>query len=123
MESQTSFDVYVFGDQTYDVQINELRNLVHDRKSDPVVVEFLERARRALRDDLYQLSPEDRHNAPSFATVTDLLLWEKGRSVPVDMAMLCLYQLGSFMRYVVALSRNPRYKYMCFYKIRTRNFS
>lgn len=109
MEHQKSFDIYVFGDQTYDIQINELRNLLHDGKSDPVVVEFLERARRALRDDLYQLRPEDRHHVPSFACVTELSLWKRGHSVPVDMAMLCLYQLGAFMRYVSALCRNPKY--------------
>lgn len=108
MESQTSFDVYVFGDQTYDIQIKELRYLVHNGKSDPVVVEFLERARRALRDDICQLRPEDRYHAPSFACVTDFLLWKRGRSVPVDMAMQCLYQLGSFMRYVAGYSINPK---------------
>lgn len=105
MENQSSFDVYLFGDQTYDIQTKDLQSLLHNGKSDPVVVEFLERARRALRDDLYQLRPEDRHHAPSFACVTELLLWKRGKSVPVDMAMLCLYQLGLFMRYVAWISQ------------------
>lgn len=108
MENQRSFDLYVFGDQTYEFQINDLRKLVLDGNSDPIVVEFLDRARRAIQNDLYQLRPEDQHYAPSFACVTDLFLWKSGQCVPVDMAMLCLFQLGSFMRYVTWLFRDTK---------------
>lgn len=104
MENQRHFELYVFGDQTYDLQINELRAIIHDGKSNPVGVEFLERARRALRSDLYQLGPEYRHHAPPFTCVRDLLSWKRGHCVPLDMAVLCIYQLGSFMRYVFGLS-------------------
>ena len=100
MGNQKSFDLCVFGDQTYDIQTEDLRSLVQDGKADPIVVEFLERARRALRNNLIQLCPEDRCHAPSFACTTDFLVWKKGHSVPVDMAILCIYQLGSFMKYV-----------------------
>ena len=100
MENQKFFDLYVFGDQTYNVQIKDLRSLIHNGNADPIVVEFLERARRELRNGLCQLSPEDRRHAPSFTHTTDFLLWKKGHCVPIDMAILCVYQLGSFMRYV-----------------------
>lgn len=106
MDNQGSLDLYVFGDQTYDIQTKDLRSLIHDGKDDPVVVEFLERARRALRNGLAHLRPEDRHHAPPFGSVTDLLHWNAGSCVPLDMAMLCLYQLGSFMKYVAQLSHD-----------------
>lgn len=104
MENPRPFYLYVFGDQTYDIQTTDLRSLVHDGKDNPVVVDFLERARRALRDSLNHLRPEDRQHAPPFASVSDMLLWKGGNCVPIDMAMLCLYQLGSFMKCV---ARSP----------------
>lgn len=100
MLDQKPFELFVFGDQTYSLQTKDLRNLVHDGSNDPVVVEFLERACRTLRNDLYQLTPEYRLHAPLLSHVADLLLWKRGHCVPLDMAILCLYQLGIFMKYV-----------------------
>ncbi|KAJ0115086.1 hypothetical protein J7T55_001495 [Diaporthe amygdali] len=89
MLDQKPFELFVFGDQTYSLQTKDLRNLVHDGSNDAVVVEFLERACRTLRNDLYQLTPEYRLHAPLLSHVADLLLWKRGHCVPLDMAILC----------------------------------
>lgn len=100
MPNDKHFELFVFGDQTYNIQTKDLRNLVHDGNNDPVVVKFLQDACRALRNDLYQLKLEDRNHAPSITCVADLLLWKQGHCVPLDMAILSLYQLATFMKCV-----------------------
>lgn len=98
MENQKLLDLYVFGDQTHDIQVKDLRRLIHDGADNPIVVEFLEQARQALQSDLYRLSSQDRRHIPLFRCTMDFLHWKKGRLMSLDMAVLCVYQLGSFMR-------------------------
>lgn len=79
MENQKFLDLCVFGDQTHDIQVKDLLRLIHDGADNPIVVEFLERARQALQSDLYQLSSQDRRHVPLFTCSMDLMHWRKGR--------------------------------------------
>lgn len=90
--------LYLFGDQTYDVQPH-LQGLLRHRDN-PVMESFLVRAYDALRRELYALPAEVREDLPRFTCVEDLLLWKSNgrRFIALDMAVSCLYQLGTFIR-------------------------
>jgi hypothetical protein len=90
--------LYVFGDQTYDVQ-PRLKELLGHRDN-PVLQDFLGKAYAAIRVQLFTLSHETREALPRFTSVDDLLLWKNDGSpcLPLDMALTCLYQLAVFMR-------------------------
>ena len=90
--------LYVFGDQTFDVQPRLKQLLEH--KDNPVLKDFLDKASAAIRVQLYTLPQEARESLPRFTSVEDLLLWENdGRPcLPLDMALTCLYQLATFIR-------------------------
>jgi len=93
------FKFYLFGDQTYDVY-TQLRELLHSQ-NDPILTSFFERAYYALRAEIGQLPPKDREELPRLSGIADLLSWgrwNRGRSVALDMALTCMYQLGSFIR-------------------------
>lgn len=90
--------LYLFGDQTYDIQPH-LEPLLSDRDN-PVLDAFLEKAYDAVRAEIFKLPEQVRENLPRFTSLEDLLLWKKGGQgyVPLDMAITCMYQLGFFIR-------------------------
>ena len=90
--------LYLFGDQTYDIQ-PYLKDLLQYRYN-PVLEDFLVKAYGVIRTEIYQLSPETRDNLPRFTSVDDLLLRKPGgkRCIPLDMAVACIYQVGTFIR-------------------------
>ena len=90
--------LYLFGDQTYDIQ-PELKVLLKHRHN-PVLEDFLVKAYDTIRKDLYQLPDEIREELPRFTCLDDLILRKQGgkRCIPLDMAVTCIYQLGAFIR-------------------------
>ncbi|MCJ1436265.1 fusarubin cluster-polyketide synthase [Xylographa pallens] len=89
--------LYLFGDQTYDVQPH-LKNLLRYRNN-PVLEDFLVKAYNAIRTEIYKLPPQVREDLPRFSCLDDLLLWNHGgkRCIPLDMAVTCIYELGCFI--------------------------
>lgn len=89
--------LYLFGDQTYDIQTH-LKDLLQKR-SNPVVENFLIKAYDAIRAEIYKLPPALRDAYPRFTCVDDLILWNQtgSRLVPLDMAVTSIYQLGMFI--------------------------
>jgi hypothetical protein len=89
--------LYVFGDQTYNVQ-PRLKELLQYR-ANPVLEFFLGEAYTTIRQGIYTLSQEDRESLPRFGSIEDLLLWKRNGKpcLPLDMAMTCLYQLATFI--------------------------
>ncbi|KAK2800875.1 fusarubin cluster-polyketide synthase [Onygenales sp. PD_10] len=92
--------LYVFGDQTYDIQAG-LNDLIRTRDN-AVLEDFLVRAYNVVRSELYKLPQQVRNELPRFTCLDDLVLWNEGgkRCVPLDMAVTCIYQLGTFINQV-----------------------
>lgn len=92
--------LYLFGDQTFDVEPH-LPKLLDGKNNNVVLKEFLERAYDALRIQIFQLHKDVREKLPRFTCIEDVLLWKRSegslRCVPMDMAITCMYQLGSFI--------------------------
>lgn len=90
--------MYLFGDQTYDVQPH-LKNLMRSRDN-PLLEDFLVKAYESIRREIYKLPAEARDSFPQFSSVDDLILWKRDgkRCVALDMAVTCMYQLGTFIR-------------------------
>ncbi|KAK4235627.1 ketoacyl-synt-domain-containing protein [Achaetomium macrosporum] len=97
MADQGHLTLYLFGDQTFDVQPH-LRDLMRHRHN-PVLENFLAKALDAIRAELYTLPREMHERLPRFTSVDELLLRRQGGKacLPLDMAMTCLYQLGAFI--------------------------
>ncbi|KAF5662736.1 polyketide synthase [Fusarium heterosporum] len=89
--------LYLFGDQTFEIQPH-LKHLLQKRDN-LFLHEFLGQAYNAIRTELYRLPYGVRKDLPRFTCQEDLLLWDQsgGRCVALDMAMLTLYQLGTFI--------------------------
>ena len=90
-------DLYLFGDQTYDVQLH-LRDLIQHRRN-PILEDFLVKAYHAIRAEIYKLPPETRDELPRLTCLEDILArkHDNKRCIPLDMAVTCLYQLGVFV--------------------------
>jgi len=98
---EKTLKLYLFGDQTFDIQPH-LRDLLRSRNN-PVLEDFLVKAYDALRKEIYQLPRHIRDDLPRFTCLDDLMLWDqstKQRCIPMDMALTCIYQLGTFLRLV-----------------------
>ena len=91
-------ELYLFGDQTYDVQ-PYLRDLLLN-KGNPILDDFLVRAYDVIRAEIHTLPSEVRDELPRFTCLDDIILRKPGgtRCVPLDMAVTCMYQLGVFIR-------------------------
>ncbi|ORY66531.1 polyketide synthase [Pseudomassariella vexata] len=89
--------LYLFGDQTYDIQPH-LKDLLRHRHN-PVLEDFLVKSYDAIRTEIFKLPGQVRDDLPRFTCLDDLVLWKQGgkRCVPLDMAVTCMYQLGFFI--------------------------
>ncbi|KAH7120580.1 hypothetical protein EDB81DRAFT_914248 [Dactylonectria macrodidyma] len=90
--------LYVFGDQTYDIQPH-LKALLQNR-GNPVLEDFFIKAYDAIRTEIFKLPHHVREDdIPRFTCYQDLVLWNQPgkRCIPLDMAVTCLYQLGVFI--------------------------
>jgi hypothetical protein len=98
MEHQKT--LYLFGDQTFDLEPH-LHKLLYAKNSNVVLRDFLEKAYDAIRVQIFQLPKQVREELPRFTSIEDVLLWRRtegsSRCVPLDMAITCTYQLGSFI--------------------------
>ncbi len=92
--------LYLFGDQTFDVEPH-LHKLLEAKNSNVVLNGFLEKAYDAIRVQMFEVPKHVREDLPRFTSIEDMLLWKRSegspRCVPLDMALACLYQLGSFI--------------------------
>ncbi|KAL4758755.1 ketoacyl-synt-domain-containing protein [Aspergillus foveolatus] len=94
------FKLYLFGDQTFRPRTH-FRALLANRDN-AVLDDFLTKAYSRIRSELFRLPKQDRDHFPRFTCLEDLVFWQPGederRCVPLEMALLCLYQLGEFIR-------------------------
>ena len=90
--------LHLFGDQTYDIEPH-VKDLTQHRHN-PILEDFLVKAYNAVRSEIYTLPPEIRDDLPRFTCVDDLLLRKRGgrQCIPLDMAVTCIFQLGTFIR-------------------------
>lgn len=94
-----SLNLYLFGDQTFDIEPH-FHDLLEAR--DNLLLHALLRgAYNAIRTEIYTLSPEARNELPRFTCLEDLASWKHSgtgkRCIPLDMAMTTLWQLGTFI--------------------------
>jgi hypothetical protein len=93
--------LFLFGDQTFDVEPH-LPGLLDASNSNPVLRDFLLKAYNALRKQTFVLEKQVRETLPRFTSIEDVLLFKRHasspRCVPFEMALLCLYQLASFIQ-------------------------
>jgi hypothetical protein len=99
--------IYLFGDQTYDVDA-PLRELLYH--SDPILTSFFERVLQVLRLELGQLPSELRDEFPRFSSIADLISRRRDTRLhpSLEMALVLIYQLGSFIRWVHFTARSTR---------------
>ncbi|KAI1452580.1 polyketide synthase [Annulohypoxylon moriforme] len=92
--------LYLFGDQTFDVEPH-LHKLLDASNSNVILRGFLQKAYNAIRLQIFQLPKHVREELPRFTCIEDVLLWRQPKGVtpcvPLDMAITCMYQLGSFI--------------------------
>ena len=90
--------LYLFGDQTYDIQPCLKDLLLH--RQNPVLEDFLVKSYDAVRTEIYKLPLQVRDDLPRFTCLDDLVLWKQSgkRCIPLEMAVTCMYQLGAFIR-------------------------
>ncbi|KAH8200904.1 hypothetical protein TruAng_004913 [Truncatella angustata] len=89
--------LFLFGDQTYDNQPYR-KELLRDRQN-PILENFLSKSYDVIRKEIFTLPVEVIESLPRFTSLDDLLLWKQDgqQCIPVDMAMTCLYQIGTFI--------------------------
>ena len=92
--------LYLFGDQTFDIKPDQPQLL--RAKDNPVAQDFLVKAYDAIRAEIDTLPRQVRDDLPRFTCAEDLILWDRQGTtcVPLDMAVTCMYQLGTFIRYI-----------------------
>jgi hypothetical protein len=90
----------IFGDQTFDLTPH-WKGIFHIR-SNPAVEDFLVKAYNAIRKEVFKLPHDVRDDLPCFTCINDLILSHQSgkRCVAIDMAVTCIFQLATFIRYV-----------------------
>lgn len=98
-------NVFLFGDQTAE-QYPLLHKLVL-RKENALVISFVERCAKALREETSALPRSQRNVIPDFLSINDLkeAYYQKGQKVPMIESALCtIAQIGHYIGY---FSENP----------------
>jgi vacuolar-type H+-ATPase subunit F/Vma7 len=93
-------EILLFGDQTADQQ-HLLRKLVQ-RKDHAVVVTFLERAAKAIREEVRKLPRARREAMPNFLTINNLVdaYFSKGFKLPeLESTLVTVAQLAHYLGY------------------------
>lgn len=99
----TQVNLYLFGDQTYDIGPHLKTLLLESKRGNVLLSDFLHRAYGALRKEIYHLSFQERESLPRFTCVEDLVLWransaeEARQCVPLDMSLTCMYHIAAFI--------------------------
>ena len=91
--------IFLFGDLTVSFE-EDLRQLLHV-VGNGVLGSFLDQVGFTLREEFGRLSAVQQNLLPRFTTLIDLLHNLKGcKGAPaLKSALLCLYQIGQFIRY------------------------
>ncbi|KAJ6043159.1 type I iterative polyketide synthase [Penicillium canescens] len=89
--------IYLFGDQTYDIDAPMRELLLH---SDPILTSFFERTLHVLRLEISQLPSQVRYEFPRFSSIADLVSRRRDTRLhsSLQMSLVLIYQLGSFIR-------------------------
>src|SRR6478735_5404496 len=97
----THLKLYLFGDQTFEIQPH--LKALFQKRDNLFLQDFLNKAYNAIRVELFKVPYSIRKDLPRFTCLEDLLLWDQSgqRCVALDMAMTTLYQLATFIRYVM----------------------
>ncbi|KAJ6092090.1 Type I Polyketide synthases (Type I PKS) [Penicillium canescens] len=98
--------LYLFGDQTFDVQPHWKQLLW--KRDNLTLEDFAGRSYDAIRTEIYKLPQQIRDNLDRVTCVDDLVSWDYSgrRCIPLDMAVTCMYQLGTFICQVERESYN-----------------
>ena len=67
--------LYLFGDQTYDIQPRLKELLQHH--DNPILEAFLEKTYDAVRVEIYKLPQSIKEDLPRFTSFEDLVLWSR----------------------------------------------
>lgn len=91
--------VFLFGDLTVPFE-EDLRQLLHI-KSNGSLSSFFDQVGFAFREELGKLASVQQQLLPRFTTLVDLLfrLKDSEGAPALKFALLCLYQIGQFIRY------------------------
>lgn len=91
--------VFLFGDLTIPFE-EDLRQLLHT-KGNGSLSSFFDQVGFAFREEFGKLASRQQYLLPSFTTLIDLLFkLEESKGAPaLKFALLCLYQIGQFIRY------------------------
>ena len=91
-------NVYLVGDQTYDINDGLLR-LLHS-ECDFLLTSFFQKTFYALREEIGKLPLEQRTHFRCFSSLTDLLALRRDGHLlpPLDQALASTYHLATFMR-------------------------
>lgn len=94
--------IIVFGDLTYSIQ-RDLQQLLHVR-GNANLADFFARVSFAFRQEFASLAQQEQEWLPRFTELTDLLEnVDQTQGAPiVRFALLCVYQIGRFIRYSFA---------------------
>ena len=95
--------IFIFGDQT-NASDADLRQLLHVNDNS-VLKSFLERVTYAIRVEINLLPVVQQEWFPRFTTLLELLTARRhgtGDNPALELALLCINQLGRFVKYVVA---------------------
>ena len=97
MSQQTR--IYLFGDQANDT--NAKLHALLNAKGDPILTSFLEQAYDVIRSEIGRLPLHEREVLPRFYSLADILARQREAvlSPAFQTALVCIYQLGSFIRY------------------------
>ncbi|KAK2014996.1 beta-ketoacyl synthase domain-containing protein [Colletotrichum eremochloae] len=91
--------LYLFGDQTFNIA-EGLKDLLRYR-TNPLVDDFLEKSYQLIRNELYLLPSAVRESLPRFTCIEDIVLLgtqNEGKCNALDLALTCVYQIGTFIR-------------------------
>jgi naphtho-gamma-pyrone polyketide synthase len=90
--------VYLFGDQTYDVN-SRLRDLLLV-KGNPILTTFFEQAYFVIRAEIGRLPVKESGAFPKFTCLGDILARQRegGLNPAFQTPLTTIYQLGSFIR-------------------------
>ena len=94
-----SCQIFLFGDLTVSFE-EDLRQLLHV-KSNGNLSSFFDQVCFAFREEFGKLASRQQYLLPRFTTLIDLLFkLEESEGAPaLKFALLCLYQIGQFIRF------------------------
>lgn len=103
--TQSSCQLFLFGDLTISFE-QELRRLLHV-KDNATLHSFFEQVSAAFRTEIGKLPARQQALFPRFTTIVDLLakLGETEGTPALSFALLCLCEIGQFIRYQMPLSK------------------